>query len=112
MEKENNIIKKIIKKARKILSKEVIFYLIFGVLSTIINLVAFYIMNSLMSINENVSNFIAITLAVLFAYITNKDLVFHSKAQSLKDRLTQFVKFMSGRAFTFALEFFGGLLLF
>ena len=112
MEKENNIIKKIIKKARKILSKEVIFYLIFGVLSTIINLVAFYIMNSLMSINENVSNFIAITLAVLFAYVTNKDLVFHSKAQSLKDRLTQFIKFMSGRAFTFALEFFGGLLLF
>lgn len=106
------IMEKILKKLRKILSKEVIFYLIFGVLSTIVNLVAFYILNSLMSINENVSNFIAITLAVLFAYVTNKDLVFHSQAQTLKDRFMQFMKFMSGRAFTFALEFFGGLVLF
>ena len=105
-------IERIVKIIRKKLSKEVIYYLIFGVMTTLINLVVFFILNALMSINENVANFIAITLAILFAYATNKDLVFHSKAQTIKEKLLQFIKFIAGRAFTFALEFFGGILLF
>lgn len=103
---------KIMEKVKKVLNKEVIFYLIFGVLSTIINLGSFYILNTLLSINENLANFIAIILAVLFAYFTNKDLVFHSEVKTFKDKIIQFFKFMSGRAFTLAVEFFGGLLLF
>ena len=62
--------------------------------------------------NENVSNFIAIVLAVLFAYITNKDLVFHSEAKNLKAKLYEFFKFLLGRSFTMILEFVGGLILF
>lgn len=103
---------KIMEKVKKVLNREVIFYLIFGVLSTIINLGSFYILNTLLSINENLANFIAIILAVLFAYFTNKDLVFHSEVKTFKDKIIQFFKFMSGRAFTLAVEFFGGLLLF
>jgi putative flippase GtrA len=103
---------KIMEKVKKVLNKEVIFYLIFGVLSTIINLGSFYILNTLLSVNENLANFIAIILAVLFAYFTNKDLVFHSEVKTFKDKIIQFLKFMSGRAFTLAVEFFGGLLLF
>ena len=105
-------IERIVKIIRKKLSKEVIYYLIFGVMTTLINLVVFFILNALMSINENVANFIAITLAILFAYATNKNLVFHSKAQTIKEKLLQFIKFIACRAFTFALEFFGGILLF
>ena len=60
----------------------------------------------------NIANFIAILLAVIFAYITNKDLVFHANAKNLKERIQQFCKFMLGRAFTMVLEFVGGLLLF
>ena len=69
-------------------------------------------MNSLLLWDENVSNIIAIVLAVLFAYITNKDLVFHSEARKIKERLIQFFKFMLGRAFTMVVEFFGCLVLF
>ena len=58
------------------------------------------------------ANFIAILLAVLFAYITNKDLVFHSEAKSFKERSKEFLKFISGRAFTMAVEYFGGMILF
>ena len=61
---------------------------------------------------KNIANFIAILLAVIFAYITNKDLVFHANAKNLKERIQQFCKFMLGRAFTMVLEFVGGLLLF
>lgn len=105
MENIKNIIK-------KVLTKEVMLYIVFGVFTTVVNLGTFYIMNSLLKWDKNLSNFIAILLAVLFAYITNKDLVFHSKADSLKEKLMEFFKFIAGRAFTMIVEFFGGLLLF
>ena len=97
---------------KKLITKEVILYIIFGILTTIINLGSFYIMNSILGWDENISNFIAIVLAVLVAYITNKDLVFHSEAKSIKDRVIQFVKFMIGRVFTMIVEFVGGMILF
>ena len=97
---------------KKLITKEVILYIIFGILTTIINLGSFYIMNSILDWDENISNFVAIVLAVLVAYITNKDLVFHSEAKSIKDRVIQFVKFMIGRVFTMIVEFVGGMILF
>ena len=103
---------KIVELLKKSLTKEVILYIVFGIFTTIVNLGSFYIMNSLLNLEENVSNFIAILLAVLFAYITNKDLVFHSNAKGIKNRLIQFLKFMLGRAFTMIVEFVGGLVLF
>ena len=104
--------KKIKELLKKILSKEVILYIVFGVLTTLVNLVSFYVMNSLLHWDENIANFISILLAVIFAYITNKDLVFHANAKNLKEKIQQFCKFMLGRAFTMVLEFVGGLLLF
>lgn len=92
--------------------QEIILYIVFGVLTTVVNLGAFFVLNNLLKWDENVANFIAILLAVLFAYITNKDLVFHSKAETTKEKLTEFLKFMAGRAFTMVIEFLGGLLLF
>lgn len=96
----------------KILTKEVILYIVFGVFTTIINLGSFYLMNSMFKWNENISNFIAILLAVLVAYVTNKDLVFHSEAESVKEKILEFIKFMAGRIFTMVIEFVGGLILF
>lgn len=97
-------IKEIIK---KVLTKEVILYVIFGLLTTAINLCSFYVMDELLGWDENVSNFIAIILAVLFAYFTNKDLVFHSEAKNIKERFLEFCKFIAGRAFTIVVEFVG-----
>lgn len=105
MKKVNDLIK-------KILTKEVILYIVFGIFTTIVNLGSFYVMNTLLKIDENMSNFIAILLAVLFAYLTNKDLVFHSKAKTKNEKFKEFIKFMLGRAFTMAVEFVGGLILF
>ena len=99
-------------KIKRILTKEVILYIVFGILTTIINIVSFFILNSILKLEENTSNLIAILLAVLFAYITNKDLVFHSGAETLKEKLAEFTKFMAGRAFTMIVEFVGGLILF
>ncbi len=103
---------KIKKVMEKILTKEVILYIVFGLLTTVINLGSFYIFNNIWHWNENISNLIAILLAVLVAYLTNKDLVFHSEAKTGKEKLQEFFKFILGRAFTMIVEFLGGFLLF
>ena len=97
---------------KEVCTKEVILYAVFGVLTTLVNIGTFAIMTNLFKINENVSNIIAIILAVLFAYVTNKDLVFHSKAQGGKEKLNEFIKFIAGRAFTMVVEFVGCYLMF
>ena len=102
-------IKEIVK---KVCTKEVILYGIFGILTTIVNLASFYILTNILKWGENVSNIIAILLAVIFAYITNKDLVFHSNAKTIKEKGMQFIKFMSGRAFTMIVEWGGCFILF
>ena len=103
---------KLKKSIKKLFKKEVIFYIIFGVLTTFVNLGAFYILNTLLKVNENISNLIAIILAVLVAYITNKELVFHSEAKNIKEMFSEFIRFILGRAFTMVVEFVGGILLF
>lgn len=105
MEKVKEIIK-------KVCTKEVILYAVFGVLTTIVNLASFYILVNIIKLEENISNIIAILLAVIFAYFTNKDLVFHSNAKLPKEKLVEFAKFMSGRAFTMVVEWVGCLVLF
>lgn len=97
---------------KKVCTKEIILYAIFGGLTTIVNIGSFALMTKVFYINENLANFIAIVLAVLFAYITNKDMVFHSNAANLKEKMKEFCKFMLGRAFTMVVEFIGCYLLF
>ena len=97
---------------KKVCTKEVILYIIFGVLTTIIHLAVFALLNSAFKINENLANAIAIIIAVLVAYFTNKDMVFHSEANDVKSKLIEFFKFILGRAFTMLVEYFGGMLLF
>lgn len=97
---------------KKVLTKEVILYIIFGIFTTIVNFASFYIMFEICGWEKNLSNFISILLSVIFAYIMNKDLVFHSKAEGLKEKLKEFLKFIAGRAFTMIIELVGGFILF
>ena len=94
------------------LTVEVFLYLVFGVLTTLVNIGAFAILTSLCGLEENLSNIIAITLAVLFAYFTNKGLVFNSTASSFSEKFLEFIKFMLGRLFTMIIEFAGFYLMF
>ena len=112
--KNNKLIKKISENrfAKKIFTKEVVLYAIFGVLTTLVNIGSFYIMTKFFHINENLSNNIAIVIAVLVAYFTNKDMVFHSKADGFSEKFIEFCKFILGRLFTMVVESIGGSLLF
>ena len=70
---------------KKLFTKEIIFYCLFGVLTTVVNIGSFYIFNSIFKIEENISNAIAVFMAVLFAYFTNRKLVFNSSASTFKE---------------------------
>lgn len=92
---------------KKCFTREVILYGIFGVLTTLVNIGCFTILTKLFNMNENLANFIAIPTAVIFAYFTNRKLVFNSEAVGFKANLKEFGKFILGRAFTMILEYFG-----
>ena len=104
------MLKKIFK---KICTKEVILYLIFGVLTTLINIGSFALLKKVFpELDSNIANAIAILLAVLVAYFTNRVWVFHSEAKGFKERFIEFCKFMAGRAFTLVVEWGADFLLF
>ena len=96
---------------KKLFYREVILYGIFGVLTTVVNLVTFFVLTHV-GLEENLSNVLAIITCVLFAYFTNRKLVFNSTAVTFKDNLKEFYRFMLGRAFTMILEIVGFYLLF
>lgn len=101
-----NLTEKIKGLIQKFCTKEVILYAVFGVLTTIINWGTFAILTKAFSnLDKNVANAIAIIASVLVAYITNKDLVFHSEAKGFNEKFKEFWKFIAGRAFTMVLEF-------
>lgn len=64
--------------------KEIINYLIFGGLTTLISIVTYALFAKLFNINYLLSNFLSWVLAVLFAFVTNKLFVFESKSKDKK----------------------------
>ncbi len=93
-----------INKIKEKLSKSVIYYLIFGVLTTVINLIIFYCCHNLLNINELVANIIAWIVAVIFAFVTNKYIVFESKSNESKTFFKELTSFLTARLLTLGLE--------
>ena len=73
------------------MKKELISYLIFGVLTTVVNIVVYYVFNTWLQVNYLVSNAIAWITSVLFAYITNRKYVFESENTSMFNELVKFI---------------------
>ena len=84
--------------------KEVILYLIFGVLTTVVNIVAYAVCTRVFSLDVYSSNVVAWVLAVLFAYFTNKNYVFSSKAKSYKEKIKEVLLFYWYRLLTFGID--------
>ncbi len=77
--------------------KEIINYLIFGVLSTVVNFASYFIFAKLFHIDEVVSSGLSWFCAVLFAYITNKIFVFESKTKTVKEFIKEMMSFFACR---------------
>lgn len=87
--------------------KEIANYLIFGVATTIVNWVAYSILIKGFGMNEVVGNAIAVVVAVLFAFVTNKIWVFESKQRDVASLAKEALSFFGSRAVTGAIEIIG-----
>lgn len=105
MEQIKNLIK-------KFCTKEVIFYIIFGVLTTVVNILVSTILESVFHVEGNLASTIGIICCILFAYFTNRKWVFNSTATTLTQKGKEFVKFIMGRLFTMVIEMIGFFLLY
>ena len=100
-EKLSNIIK-------KLCTREVIMYLIFGVLTTMVSLVVYYaliftILNPENAIQLQIANILSWVAGVAFAYVTNRKYVFESKETN---KLKELSKFVTSRLVTLFLDMF------
>ena len=84
--------------------KQTILYLIFGVLSTIVNILTYAFCTRNLNIEFLISNWIAWIVAVLFAYITNKFFVFESKKINIKFLIKELSSFVSCRLLSGIIE--------
>lgn len=83
---------------------ELIFYLIFGVLTTAVNIAVYFICSRIFYFQVISSNITAWLLSVLFAYLTNRKFVFISKAEGFSSVLKECMNFFLGRLSTGILD--------
>ena len=96
-------------KIKKTICSEAFMYLFIGGCTTLVNLVVFSVLTYGTSLGNSdlgitISNVISIVLSILFAYVTNKLFVFHSKTNSFKELLYEMGKFIGARIATLVIE--------
>ena len=80
--------------------KDVIPYAVFGVLTTVVNIIVYWMMAHVFHAGVMPATIIAWIAAVLFAYITNRKWVFHSEAHTPREIFREIVSFFSCRLAT------------
>lgn len=86
--------------------KEIINYLIFGVLTTVVSLLVYYIsvytfLNPENAVQLQIANILSWIAGVAFAYFTNRKFVFESEE---KNKLKEAGKFVSARVVTLIMD--------
>lgn len=85
--------------------KEIISYVFFGVLATIVNLVSFKLFDAILGADLYLfTNVISWVITVIFAYFTNKLWVFESKSWKLSVVMREMVGFFGARLFSLGVE--------
>ena len=88
--------------------KELISYVFFGALTTVVSIGSFKIFDSLLGErNYLLTNIISWILAVIFAFFTNKLWVFESKTWKINTVIKEAISFAAARLFSLGIEEFG-----
>lgn len=95
-----------IEKIRALVVKywDILTYLVFGVLTTVVNYLVYLPVYNLLGLSAAVSNVVAWVAAVAFAYLTNKPFVFKSHDWSMKTVIPEMSKFVGCRVASGAME--------
>ena len=84
--------------------KSFILYVFFGVVTTLVNIITYYICTRGMNLDTTPSTVIAWIIAVVVAYGTNKLWVFESKIRDIKRLVRELAYFFSCRILTGILD--------
>lgn len=98
-------------------NKDKLLYLFFGGCTTLVNLVTTYFLwyglgwekfyVDKFAMGTFAGNLIGIVTSILFAYVTNKNYVFSSKTNGMRELLSEFFRFVGGRISTLLIELGG-----
>lgn len=88
----------------KFINKETITYIIFGILTTAVNYIAYFILYKFTALDALIYNTIAWAVSVIFAFITNKIFVFESKKWNARTVFKEFIPFVGARILSLLLE--------
>lgn len=81
-------------------------YLVFGALTTIVNIVSYAILSKIVfqgleeTLKVNISEILSFVISIIFAYITNKLYVFNSKTKGFTNIVKEIISFVGCRIFT------------
>ena len=93
-------------KLKKLLNRETILYIVFGVATTVVNYIVFHLLYNVLwhqnhSLAANAAAFVA---AVIFAFVVNKLFVFESKGWDTATLKREIPSFLGARIGSFGIE--------
>lgn len=93
-------------KIKALLTKyeDVILYLIFGVLTTVVNWIVYFPLYNQIKLSAAISTAISWAVSVVFAFLTNKPIVFKSRDWSAKTVVPELLGFVGCRVGSGAFE--------
>jgi putative flippase GtrA len=83
---------------------EIIMYLLFGVLTTVINILCYVFLREYLHIEYILSTTIAWLISVIFAFLTNKKYVFKSNFTELNTVIQEFFSFTFFRVLSLGMD--------
>ena len=93
-------------RVKKLLNRETILYIVFGVATTVVNYVVFHLLYNVLWNQENslIANAAAFVAAVIFAFVVNKLFVFESKSWNAATLKREVPSFLAARIGSFGIE--------
>ena len=93
-------------KLKKLLNRETILYIIFGVATTAVNYVVFFLLYSVLWHQNHslAANAAAFVIAVIFAFLVNKRFVFESRSWDAATLKREIPSFLGARIGSFGIE--------
>lgn len=83
----------------KIANRETFFYLVFGIISTILNIALFHLFINIWKMSTGWGNLLDTAICILFQYFTNRIWVFRSQNKG-KEAIKEFFQFIIARGLT------------
>lgn len=97
---------KVIKNMKNFLTKEIILYIIVGVVTTLVN-IGLYSTLLFFNVEYKLANIISVVISIIVAYILNKIFVFKTKSNNISELFKEIYRFMYARGVTLLLDYFG-----